>query len=103
MKSKEIAEQIRQNREQQKALSAEKMILEREYIEALENEYPIKRGDRVNVVSEKGLLRMTGIFGGFTMKYSSPDPIIFKMKKDGSASANKYFMYYGEVIEKIEK
>ncbi len=66
--------------------------------------YPIKVGDKVKVIY--GELEYSGIFGGFDTPgfLALPEPIIYKINKDGNASKIRIklpTLFYAFIIEKV--
>jgi len=78
----------------QKAIRA----LRIELISATEKVCGIEIGDRVKIKKDSKV--DDGIFGGFRVRLSyKPEPIVFKLKKDGTASKFEFYTY-GAKIEK---
>ena len=70
----------------------------RALIIALENESDVKIGDMVVLTESK----KTGIFGGFRQKYNRIEPILYKPKKDGTASKFEVWFAYGDKMQKAQ-
>jgi len=71
------------------------------YISQYTAEFPIKKGDKVKVDS-----REIGIFNGFTYdrfigNFSMPRPVVFKLKKDGTASKNTLYCWNIKSVTKL--
>lgn len=66
-------------------------------ISAIAAESEFKIGDRVNVIVNGK--PEPGIFGGYRRKYGAIEPIVYKVKKNGSASKFEVWVY-GKKIEK---
>lgn len=80
------------------AYNVELYDLKMQLIAATEEATGLKRGDRVMIA--KGRTPEYGIFDGYRVKYGKEvHPVIYKIKKDGTAS--KFELYaYGAKIEK---
>lgn len=100
MKSKEIKREIAELESQRDQLNQKIYQKYSELFEAITNESPIKKGDKV-VVSGFGKPE-TGIMGGFTRKYGEIRPIVYKIKKDGTESVFEIYTY-GATIEKADQ
>ena len=80
------------------AYNAEIRTLKTQLIAAAQKASGLKQGDRVMIV--KNRTPEYGIFDGYQVKYGNEvHPVIYKIKKDGTAS--KFELYaYGAKIEK---
>ncbi len=67
-----------------------------EILEAINTESVFKVGDKVEVITSQG--NEPGIFGGYGLKYGSFEPIVYKRKKDGSASKFEIWTYGRKVV-----
>jgi len=73
------------------------------YISQFTAEFHIKKGDKVKVDN-----REIGIFNGFSYdrfvgNFSTPRPVVFKLKKDGTASKNTIYCWNIKSITKFEE
>lgn len=89
---------IAEKERQMSFLSNEIAELRRQLIKAAAESSEFKIGDRVIVTNGKAI--EFGIFGGYVSKYGNVEPLVFKMKKDGTASAYKLWIYHNTKIEK---
>ena len=97
MKLSEQLQQELKSLEREKAEILEKIRLKNaEILEAINTESVFKIGDKVDVITSRG--KEPGIFGGYRLKYGSFEPIVYKRKKDGSASKFEIWTYGREVV-----
>ena len=97
MKPSEQLQQELKALEIEKEEVLEKIRLKKaEIVEAINTESVFKVGDKVEVITSQG--NEPGIFGGYRLKYGSFEPIIYKRKKDGSASKFEIWTYGREVV-----
>ena len=107
MKSEEIKAEIAALETQRDGLSRQMHTKITAYLEALTNESPYKKGDKVRLF--KTITYQTraerfvgeGIFEHIAFVYSDAVPIFWKVKKDGAKSLNKWNKYDFDRSEKI--
>lgn len=77
------------------------------YMRAIEEESEFKQGEKVALYKTgyQGIDRFVdyGIYAGFRTKYGWVEPIVFKIKKDGTASKYEHIYYHNFKIKKIEQ
>ena len=91
MKSEQIKQEIAELEAQRDQLNQKIYQKYSELLEAITDESPIKKGDKV-VVSGDGSQKI-GIMGGFVKTYTGFKPVVYKIKKDGSASTFEIYTY----------
>jgi hypothetical protein len=107
MKSEEIKAEINALESQRDELSRQIHTKRTAYLEALTNESPYKKGDKVRLFKTITYPTRTekfigeGIFEHVSFVYSDAVPIFWKVKKDGAKSLNKWNKYDFDRSEKI--
>jgi len=102
MKSNEIKllidAKLKEKRDAIKDFDAQISALENDLLVATQKENGFEIGEKVAGVGYGK--KEIGFFGGYRIKYGAVDPIVYKIKNDGTASKNEVNMYWKK-IEKI--
>lgn len=90
-----------------KDLQIQQSEIRSQYKCALEAESEFVLGEKVALfkTDNQGIDRFVdyGIYAGLKTNYGRVEPIVFKIKKDGTASKNEYLTYFNTKVKKIEQ
>lgn len=98
MNIEEIKAAIKANEREMKELAEKNAALKQELLNAISAASEFRPGDRVTVT--RGDKIELGIFGGYRMKYEGIEPVVYKVKKDGTPSQFEHWIFHSTKIEK---
>jgi hypothetical protein len=93
-----IDAKLKEKRDAISDFDAQISALENDLLVATQKENGFEIGEKVAGVCYGK--KEIGFFGGYRIKHGYVEPVVYKIKNDGTASKNELYMY-GKKIEKI--